>query len=731
MCDTPKHIQPAPSTLEALRLVLSSCGEFATPQRFAALLAAVAPDRCPAPERAASAEQRADLAIETLITAWQGEQNLLQALLRRVAAGCPAQDQRCRALRALDRRLTAELEVSGEAAWRRGERYLARLDQHPTAGLLAEYLAELRPVGHHEQIEWRLTELALEMPLEDLALEQAQPGLADRPSGAALLWALGQRLRRPGPPPDRLTGAPLAAWQAGVVVRAWALWPDNPCFREEALCARLADWLAGCGHSLVPLVPQLIAAGHTALAAACVRRDGCAATYGATLEAALALLDQPTCWDEGRRLLGSMIIAAARQPEQLRALARIAFAQGCYNEVISVVMLLTRQGAADQELLAWRIAAWAALGRYGRAAELYAAAWPDRPDAPPFPYPRQLLPALRTPDTAAPRRRLLRSADLDLLDERQRLEALAARGQAEHTLGAWARLLYRQLGALSGADLRAALTEDSDSLDLLLQLTEACLQSRPDRPERLYATTLWQSLRDDDRLAVLSAAAHTLLEPDDKRCAEVYEHWMPPEVPPDAVAAHWARRATQRYLEALAQQRRWGDARRFLEEPRTQQLLGQIAPDEQRYWRLLHDLEQALAENPRAQEHGRLWERTLCLDLPDRYVCLLVEHFASRRPLGHPEEQERLDDLALHIERRGKALGERLLAELPRVCDHHVHTHLADSDLHALGRLLHHLTHHPEECYDCAHHAGDHADHRDRSGVSGHDDLEARQLGAW
>ncbi|GAB4205177.1 MAG: hypothetical protein OHK0022_30980 [Roseiflexaceae bacterium] len=725
MCDTPKQLQPTHNTLDRLRIALSHCDEFATPQRFEQLLKAVAPEWQPVLTHATSPKQRAAQVTHTLHTSWQGDQNLLEALLRRLVAAYPGPSELGRALRLLLQWLTAELEESGEAARRRGEHYLDLLERRPAAELLVAYLAEQRAIGYYEQIEWRLAELALEAPLADLHLEGIRPDLAQRPSGAMLLWVLGQRLRRAGTPAAcLLDGTRLAARQAGIFVRAWALWPHNPCFREETACERLVDWLAVCGHPVLPVAPLLIAAGHPALAAGCVRRDMCPTTIEAALETAQALLGEPLCRDEGRQLLLSLI-AAAKEPEQLRLLAQAAFVHDCYPETITAVTRLKQHGALDQQVIAWRIAAWAALGRHKRAAELYVSTWLADQAAPPFPHPRLLLPALRAPEAAGLRQQLLRNAGLDELNERQQLEALVARGQAEHTLKAWEQLLREQI-QIDGVNWPATLADNSDTLDLLIQLTEACLQSRPDRRERWYAIMVWQGLRDHDQLAALSAAARTLLEPDPKRCTRIYEHWMPLEPALDDAWVHWVRRATLRYLEALAQQSRWEDARRFWEERHTQQLLRQAAPGEQRYWRLLHDLEQALAQNLPAHEHCRLWEQALCLALPDQYVCLLVEHFTNRRMRHGPGEQHRLDDLALHIERRGKALGERLVVERADLCKHHVRTHLAASDLGALGLLLNRLMHYPEECHDC--HSNGHPDTQRDDDHSGSHNQNHHQL---
>ncbi|HEU4328079.1 MAG TPA: hypothetical protein VFS21_33390 [Roseiflexaceae bacterium] len=698
MCDTPKQIQPIPSTLEALQLVLSRCDEFATPQRFEQLLDAVVPNDHLTPVRAADPIRRAELATSRLNETWQGGQNALLALVRQVAAGYPAHDQRCRALRLLDRRLTAELEASGEAAWRRGEHYLALLEQRPTARLLAEYLAERRPVGHHEQIEWRLAELALDTPLEDLALEQGRPDLAKRRAGAALLWALSQRLRRPGPPAECLmTGTPLAVRQAGIVARAWALWPDNPCFREEAICARLVDWLVDCGHPLEPILTLVMKAGHPGLAAACVRRWPGGLSQGTAPETLRLMLERPASHDEGLDALRRAMFEAAQQPDRLRTLGRLAFEQRSYTDVLTTVALLPDTVACEEEVVAWHIAALAATEDYQAAALCYASDWPDTPAQPPFPYPQLLLPALRTPETQPLRQRLLRSADLKLLDRYEQLEALVARGRADETLEAWQALLWGALGQdTDAADWRAALVAHPDTLELLIQLTEACIQSRADGLARQNARTLWQALRDD--LWSLSAAALVLLALDNTSCMAIYEQRL---LPYPLQRDRWSHRAAARYLAALAHEHRWQQVRRFVGRPDFPQLLGQLSAVEYRYWRLLRDLEQAIAEQQPMGEYSWLWEEALCLALPDDYVLLLVEHFNDHRPRCGSDNTLVFEDLSPHIERRGKALCERLLIRRPALCQRRIQARLRTADLDMLAPLLNDMTCCLEVCHDC------------------------------
>jgi hypothetical protein len=614
-----------------------------------------------------------------------GESALLR--LARDLADFYHNDRRGPALEQLCAALEPHLRRDPAARLQRTEHYLAQIAARPLAALLADYLGEPEGTLFHERVEQMLAERSLDTTLD------RPPGwpaaLLARPSGALLAWAAHQRARLAGPPPGCLAQRPaLRAEQARLFVRAWRLWPDNPALADPELLAALAGWLAADCWPQWELVP-LLAERAPDLAAGCAQGWLGAPAEQAALPAVSALLDDPRSRATGETLLRRLLIGAGGQPALLRPLAELAFRRGCYQEVLGAVSLLAPQDgrAPDREALAWQIAALAATGQRERAARAYAEDWLKQPGAPPFPFPRLLLPAL-PPETKG---RLLQTADLERLEPRAQLEARMARGEAEATLPGWAALIRQALAPEQNSERWPALIAASPAaLELLVWLTEACLQVPPDELHHHMAQQLWHGLLQHagagpGPLRLQAGAALVLLAHTDQQALRLYEQHLQ-QAP---LAQLWVQRAARRYLTALARLQLWEQAAQFVGRPDFTRMRDLLGPAELRYWQLLRGIEQALDARQPGLECAGMWVQALCLPLPDQQVQLLVAHFAQRcqhdAALGSPA----LRELAPHMLRRGRALGERLLTGLASAEERQqAQKQLAEASLDDLDRLL-------------------------------------------
>lgn len=663
--NTSPHTHGQPDHEALLAAVLATCDEFQADAALAALFAQLGLAGPPAAGAGSGARQRALTCVGRLRGRWRAGESELLRLVRGLAARYRA-DRRGQALERLAGVLEPELRRSPAAQLHRTEHYMARLDTCPLGALLADYLGEPEGALAHGRVEQALAERALEAPA--LEAPPAWPdGLLARPAGALLAWAVGQAARQAGPPPGCLASRPaLRPEQVRLFVRAWQRWPDNPALADQTLLAGLAGWLAADGWPVWPLI-ALLAERAPELAAGCAQ-GWLGAADAQALPAAEALLLHPASRAAGQTLLRRLLMGAQQAPELPRRLAALAFQHGCYPEALGALALLGSQDghALDQQSRAWQIAALAANGQADLAAQLYTNVWLELPGAPAFPFPQLLLPALPPQTRAGLRAELLKTAELELLEPPARLEARMARGQARVTLPGWAELLRQALAPEPRREVwPALLSERPAALDLLVWLTEACLQAPPDEIYHHLAQRLWQGLLqrqggEPGPLRLLAAAALVLLAQSDQQAALLFEQHLA-QAP---LAERWVQRAAQRYLAGLARLRRWEHAARFIGRPDFTRMRDLLGPAELRYWQLLRGIEQALGTDQPGLSPAGLWVQALCLPLPDPQIQALVAHFAQRRQHGAALGSPALRELAPHIARRGKALGERLLTLL-------------------------------------------------------------------
>lgn len=536
-----------------------------------------------------------------------------------------------------------------------------RSEGAPAWARWAAYLRGAPPHGGRTGFERALAAALLD-ETPDPSLTAAPPAdLARRASGAVLCWAASQRQHRPVEPPERLlAGPPLTRQEAVLAAWAWACWPQNPAL-DAALRARLRTRLESTPAALGWVAIVLAAQDAPEAASACAETWLRGAVRGPGEEALVAaLLRHPAVRPAGVRALRRLLLLRRGDAACVERLAQAAYAAGCYPEVLAATQSLpARRGTA---LDALAVAALTHRGAGAAAVARYRTGW--YPGTAPFPYPVPLLPPLHAHGEEAVLEHLLKHHTLPPgAPEWHRTWILAERrdaeGRWEASLPAWFQLFTEAPGPAQRARRGY----------FLVRLTHALLAAPPEvrraHEEQfgLDVAAVWRRLRPEN--PVTAEAALLLLEPGRQARLERYRRLaaMPP---PGSRLVQRARRA---YLDALVQGRYWDELHAFLKQQDASALATLCTPDEQYLMHALIDADAAVrTETLDAEGWCGRWEALLGLHLPDPFVLATLDQFARhRRSLlsrGHPlARHPAFQDVALQQERRGKALGERILAE--------------------------------------------------------------------
>lgn len=534
-------------------------------------------------------------------------------------------------------------------------------DGAPAWARWAAYLRGAPAVGGRTGFECALAAALLDEAPDRSLTAEPPPDLARRASGAVLCWVASQRQHRPVGPPERLLAGPsLTRREAVLAARAWACWPQNPAL-DAALRARLRTRLESTPAALGWVAVVLAARDAPEAASACAERWLRRAVRGPGEEALVtALLRHPGVRSAGVRALRRLLVLRRGDGACVERLAHAAYEAGCYPEVLAATQSLPARRCTALDALA--VAALAHRGAGAEAVARYRAGW--YPAAAPFPYPVPLLPPLYAHGERALLEHLLKHHTLPpgaaewhrtwILAERRDAE-----GRWEASLPAWFQLFTEAPGTAQRARRGY----------FLLRLTHTLLAAPPEvrraHEERfgLDVAAVWRRLRPEN--PATAEAALLLLEPGTQARLERYRRHLAAVPPPGNRLVQRARRA---YLEALVQGRYWDELHALLEQQGALATL--CTPDEQYLMHALIDAEAVVRAEPLDPEGwcGR-WEVLLGLRLPEPFVLAALDQFARlRRRLrsrGHPlARHPAFLDVALQQERRGKALGERILAEV-------------------------------------------------------------------
>lgn len=546
--------------------------------------------------------------------------------------------------------------------------------------LYLEHYASLRA---RATLEWRLFTKFVSSP-KSIPDVRWPPGLAQRPSGACLVFAVAQTSGRDCELPEgfrELQRIPRRYRQA--LANAWLLRPDTPCLTPEEVRRGFA----------LNLIEDAANLGLCLIAAKLAGDDELTAELGERwLERGLTHDRAPRQIAAVSRIggLGAQAVKAVmpafgiflNDTQALLELAEAASNLDAFEQLFEISeLLLPRTLPADamQRLRALRLVALAGDPvRHLQAAEEYRQHWLG--SSAPFPWPERLLYVFQRLGETELEHHLLNTAEMS--DETPPWVVLAREGARERPnrrhLEAWATLYEEE-----GRDER-----------VLVGVTSAVLrQARPLRREwidRLGLLQRWEGLAVYDGYRGLAGSFLVRLQGSDEERVAAFEQWLS-KAP---LATHAERMAARSYVAALRRTRRL----HRLRGARGSKILSACPYEVSQLIEVLARLQSVPETRSDERRWCEGWERLIGLEVTAGELVEILDHFLnlSRQveANGHLQhEYELYEDVSLQLLRRAKAEAEHLLdaAGGDRIPGQHLRQRLERADLAATYRILQEL----------------------------------------
>jgi hypothetical protein len=537
-----------------------------------------------------------------------------------------------------------------------------RLAQGDGVGALELYLGDDATSIRKPNLEWKLASLLLRLDNPGVGHCQGWPAdRLDHPAGAALCLVVAQvtqdRDRNLDPlPPGLATLPPLPARNRALLARAWLRYPQGPAFGDRASCRSFALWLARHPPSLGVVLLAVARRGDDPdlVRELAVRWLHAGLFHPEAARHLVAISRLPALAQTAQSALAICLGRFFEEDEALIDLLEPALTLRQGELVVSLTSALLRRTLPldkRNQVLACRLLGLAIDERWAMLAEEYREYW--IPLGEPFPWPERLLYVFQ------------KSGEDELARH------LVADRRAAGTWPRWMELTARFLETprVTVAHLQKweeAYTADPQDERILVGVTRAVLAAplglKQTWVDRLGIAERWVQLAEFEGFRELGSAYLVLLAVQDETVITDFEQRLSQE----SLESLPARKAAQRYVQALRRTRQWPRLRSLLEGG-DDRLACACTFAEWEMVRLLSRLE-ALPSEDRSAERGWCgdWEQLLSLPLTQEEVVEVLNHFVNlQRTLevqgGLRHEFNLFQDVTLQVLRRAKAALEALL----------------------------------------------------------------------